>query len=132
MEELDKYIGKTIKEFVFTKKVLTFVFEDDETLELYAQGGCCSKSWFEQIAGEESLEKGAILYNVEFININDVIDSKDNDEYNYNTIKYYGIKFKTSLGYADIDMRNSSNGYYGGFISINIDDQYTDLIVYPN
>ena len=32
----------------------------------------------------------------------------------YECIKVYFYKFRTPIGYATLEMRNSSNGYYGG------------------
>lgn len=37
---------------------------------------------------------------------------------------YYGCKITTGKGYALIDYRNSSNGYYGGSLSWPDDHHY--------
>ena len=122
-DKLKKYEGKIIGKFNFSKEKLSFNFTDGDKLDLYAQGDCCSTSWFEQISGDEALVEGSILKNVEFIDLDKVIEVDDNG-----VLKHYGVKFITSNGYADVDMRNSSNGYYGGVISINEDDQYGNTI----
>lgn len=129
MENLEGYIGKVIKDFTFTSELLTFNFDTGEKLELYARGDCCSNSWFEQLSGEEALVAGSILHKLELIDNNELpellaVDSDDRDDH----IKYYGLKILSSNGYADIDMRNSSNGYYGGYVSINNKDGYGDSL----
>jgi hypothetical protein len=91
---------------------------DDGYCTLYAHGDCCSKSWFEGIAGDEALEDGAEILEITMVSHGE----KDNDD-EYHVTKQYGIKFKTTNGYCDIDMRNESNGYYSGFISLS-PDQY--------
>lgn len=128
VEEVSEFIGKTIAEFKFTSRVLEFTFKDGEPLRLYAKGSCCSSSWFEQISGEEALAPGAVVKKIEFIQLKDVIDNREvEDKWDY--IQFYGVKFVTNKGYADVDMRNSSNGYYGGYITLG-EDQYSVNAIY--
>lgn len=123
---IKKYIGKTIESFSFERSKITFLFTDKENLELFAQGDCCSESWFEQISGEEACASGAIFSDLELITMEDVTHG------DYQTEVFYGFKIKTDKGIADVDMRNMSNGFYGGFISVNIDEQYTSDKIYPD
>jgi len=125
-KELESYCGKVVRYFTFEREVLTFQFQDGDTLKMFAQGDCCSGSWFEQIAGGEALASGAVVKSIELIDLDKLIK---NDEFDH--LQFYGVKIITSLGYADIDMRNSSNGYYGGFITINDSGQYSGDSIYP-
>jgi len=118
-EDVKNYIWKKISFFSFEPEVLTLEFEGDSMLRLFAVGECCSHSWFEQISGEEALEKGAIILDFSFVSMGEI----DTEE-KYDCLRQYGLKIKTDKGYADIDMRNSSNGYYGGHISFKEDSQY--------
>jgi hypothetical protein len=122
--KLKQYIGKTLKTFTFKEETLYFDFEDAKELTLYAVGDCCSSSWFESISGQEALVKGATILSFEFVDLRKVIE-KIEDGYMEELIQFYSVKIKTTKGYVDVEMRNSSNGYYGGYITINTDDQYS-------
>jgi len=123
-EKIKEYIGKTIKEFKFGEKKLEFSFSDGVELVLYAQGDCCSESWFEGIYGEYALSPGSVLTSMEFVDLQRITKpNKEDEHFDDDCVRLYGVKIMTSVGYADIDMRNSSNGYYGGFITVNVDDQ---------
>jgi hypothetical protein len=120
METLEKYIGKTIESFKFSSGELNFGFTDGDKLSLRAEGDCCSNSWFEEIFGDEALVKGAGLLELRLIEL------PETEEGDYELTRFYGVKFKTTLGHAEVDMRNTSNGYYGGFIRINGIDSLLD------
>lgn len=74
-----------------------------------AVGDCCSHTWIENVDGEEQLI-GAVVAAVEDIPMPDLGSMSDDDD----IIKYYGCKITTDKGYATIEYRNKSNGYYGG------------------
>jgi len=124
--KLKKYEGQVIDNFTFNRNVLVLNFASGDKLELYARGDCCSESWFEQIAGEEALVKGSTLRTIELIDLDKVMEIDC-----ITVIQHYGVKFMTDNGYADVDMRNSSNGYYGGYISINDNSQYSSNLLDP-
>ena len=124
------------------KKVYGFKLNDDKTelrLKLddgyciiYAHDDCGYSSWFEGITGDEALEGGAEILEVNLINVGEVAnkDPEDTDS----VTEQYGLKFKTTNGYCDMDMRNESNGYYGGFISLGPDEysyETCETTVYP-
>lgn len=79
----------------------------DGVFEYEAWGECCSESWFQDIAGVEA------LLNATVVDVEEVPSYEtDGTRQNYDLV--YGIRFKTTRGYADIVYRNSSNGYYNG------------------
>lgn len=137
MNTIENYIGKIITSFKFTKQLLTFQFTDDSFLNLYAVGDCCSNSWFEGISGEEVLKSGNTLTSFNFVKLSE-IDTQTgklldrNEDIWDNVTIFYGIKLTTNKGYCDIDMRNSSNGFYGGFITINDSDPYSEYTLKPD
>lgn len=129
--ELSDYFGRVIEGCTFTREKITLTFQDNLELGIYAQGDCCSTSWFEQVSGENALRPGAILNKLELVKMeekNTIVEDTDGYE---DHIKFYGVKFITNKGHTDVDMRNSSNGYYGGFLSINNDDQYGGETLHP-
>lgn len=86
---------------------------------LSAMGDCCSTSWFEHLAGVDALIGERVLGVVE--RKMPKTEEKDGDY-----ILFYGWTLETAKGRCDLEMRNSSNGYYGGDISIGAEplDQY--------
>lgn len=94
------------------KETLQFTTEF-ETLSYNCEGECCSSSWFEHISGIEFLV-GHTIRKTENIEMNFVTAE---DEKGHECLRQYGYRFTTDRGYFEIDMRNSSNGYYGGYIT---------------
>lgn len=87
---------------------------DRGTVVLCACGDCCSESWFSQITGIGALVGGTVTSVCEIAmgSIEDGITRQEFDQ-------LYSIKFVTDRGHADIDFRNSSNGYYGGYLDLS-------------
>ena len=89
----------------------------NEKLCYYAEGDCCSSSWYEHISGAENLA-GTVVFGVEDVDMADVVVDNEDE---FECLALYGIKIITTRGYVDIDFRNESNGYYGGYI-VKVDD----------
>lgn len=105
-------------------------FNTDSGAILYqTEGDCCSETWFADLIGVDYLLNAKVT-TVEEIQREEVIDSDAG--YGQRTIKnynlndgrgrqdydqVYGYKITTNKGTADIIFRNSSNGYYGGYIN---------------
>lgn len=112
---LNKLIGKTILQILTTPSKRYLRFKTDAgDLTVFAYGDCCSNSWFETF---ENLKN---LINEKVLEVIEKEENKPNEEeqgeWKDDVIKFYGFTFKTQKGYADLEMRNSSNGYYGGSI----------------
>lgn len=77
------------------------------------EGDCCSESWFADITGVNALIGGTVngveIVSMEGYNVDDGRGRQEEDA-------VYGYKILTDKGYADIVFRNSSNGYYGGWL----------------
>jgi hypothetical protein len=113
MKEL---IGKKITGLRINEDQSILAFDTDQGVVAYATyGDCCSETWFADITGVSALIGGTVHtadevsmdgYNVE--------DGRTRQYYD----EVYGVKLTTDKGYADIVFRNSSNGYYGGWIGL--------------
>lgn len=75
-----------------------------------AHGDCCSSSWFEHFTGVDFIV-GATVTDVRRIDITEVVEKPK-----YGEIQQYGYQLVTDKGFVDIEMRNESNGYYGGSV----------------
>jgi hypothetical protein len=114
MQEL---FGKTICN-IFLDESATYLLLVDQDGEWYAYkavGDCCSETWFESISNPENIIDSPIIE----VDAKDECESelkgfwndKDKEEY----IRVYGYTLKTIKGCTDIEFRNASNGYYGGW-----------------
>jgi hypothetical protein len=111
MKEL---IGKTIASMHVSEGEGFLVFKHPDGTETvyYAEGDCCSQSWFADIVGVTSLI-GATVRTAQGVPMpEEITDGRGRQEYD----TAYGTKLTTDKGYADIVFRNSSNGYYGGWL----------------
>jgi len=107
---LDTLIGVTI---VSVQQV-----GDDLRLEttsgpilLEAIGDCCSHTWIESV--DDPVALCGTVTAVEELVMPD-LGTPQGSEHR----QYYGVKITTECGRAVIDFRNDSNGYYGGWLSV--------------
>ena len=77
------------------------------------EGDCCSESWFADIIGVDALLHGEILgiNYTQMDSIENAHRSRQEDD------KLYKVEITTVEGHCDIIFRNSSNGYYGGWMN---------------
>lgn len=113
MEDL---VNKTIKQIFLDGENQYFIkfFTDEGEIVYQTHGDCCSESWFADIINVDALLNAKISV-VEKVYLPEAEpDGRERQEYD----AYYGIKLTTDKGNASIVYRNSSNGYYGGWISL--------------
>lgn len=82
----------------------------DGTLRTYrVEGDCCSRSWIEHLETPGDIV-GAVLL--------DVVDSGGITvpSGDYECLRVYNTTFRTNRGDVVLEYRNSSNGYYGGYL----------------
>lgn len=90
---------------------LKFEFTDGTQLIFEAVGDCCSESYFAEFIATRSL----IGYK-----INDIksIPMMCEEGTRQDSDKIYSYEFLTDAGVSTLVFRNSSNGYYGGWIQV--------------
>lgn len=104
-----------------------------------AVGDCCSESWFYHVLGAD------VLINARVLDVKEIPMGQADDGYSrQDSDQLYCIKITTDKGMADIEFRNSSNGYYGGWIEeidpnlvskkfmVRVDKDYTANTLYNN
>ena len=113
---MNELIGKTVSGLRVNEdqSVLVFDHPDGTSTSYVTDGGCCSETWFADITGVAALLGGKVI-EVEAVGLPTVDDKRTRQEEDL----FYGVKLRTNKGMADIVYRNSSNGYYGGDISLN-------------
>jgi len=120
--DMQELIGKTIKDVLISddKENLVFVTEKGEKFNYQAEGDCCNSVWFNHVAGIDFLFGEEIL-SIEVIFMGDLEPTRQevDDAHLY--------KIETKKGICDIELRNSSNGYYGGSIEYFPDADWDDV-----
>jgi hypothetical protein len=88
-----------------------FIETDAGTWTLVAEGDCCSESWFDRdhLEGAD-LVVGEVVTAVE--NRDEYLASDGRTRQEQDSV--YGTEIRTAKGCCVFEMRNSSNGYYGG------------------
>lgn len=122
---LAQLVGKTVGKILWSEDYLV-IETDDGTFGFTVEGECCSSSYFHDFFGVEHL-----LNNGPITEVGDVeLDDDDprfsspvmsDDEYG-ESIQVYGYKLVTEhplFGEVTsvLSFRNSSNGYYGGWMN---------------
>lgn len=90
-----------------------------------AWGDCCNSVWFEH-ADDPDVFLNATVLDVDSHGF-EVLEDDD-----FYVLEHWFIKVKTTLGYCNIELRNSHNGYYGGyveFIAVEPTEDWTNAIV---
>ena len=113
MENLDKYINKTISEARLEGSTLVLKFNDNTKIELYDNGQSCCESRYMHTDDDLSYYSDSVLLGIELLN-----GCSEGD--NHDIIKESQfLHVKTSKGTFTMVNYNEHNGYYGGF-SIDI------------
>lgn len=129
--ELQGLVGRTITAVRLLEAGEAIEFETDAGPQKYAaEGGCCSSSWIEHI-GDYAQIIGSPVVSVEAGDGADDPTAHDRDceqrdkprpttwtyegpECYCDCVRVYQYVIQTAKGQMAVEMRNSSNGYYGG------------------
>ena len=119
-ENLKHFAGKTITGVWHKDGDVAFTFDDGSAIYADPEGDCCSHSWVEHVSGVAD----AIGAVVEKVDCAPELATQENvDDGDHECLALYGISLITTRGHRiDIDYRNSSNGYYGGWLNWNYEE----------
>lgn len=114
MKELE---GKTVTGLAVSEDAhyLRFDVKGEASLFYQAEADCCSETWFADIVGVQALlgQEVRAVIELELAGY-DTQDGRCKQD----TDQAYGYQLQTAKGRVDIVFRNSSNGYYGGDLSV--------------
>lgn len=112
-DAIDNLKNKKIKSITMTtdKESFTFEMEDGTTSTFGVEGDCCSQSWIEYMTVPNDMSGATLL---DFEESSYVADTAPD----HNCLKVYQSYFKTDRGDIVLEYRNSSNGYYGGYLTV--------------
>jgi hypothetical protein len=97
------------------KRYLSFQTNDGE-INFFAYGDCCSESWFNHICGIHPYLINANKCYGQVKSIEQTSDFKTLPSTKQDVDQICFTKIRTQHCYIDIELRNSSNGYYNGSI----------------
>lgn len=112
---MNPLIGRTITGLMLAmdKEAIKFVTTDGEIVAR-CHADCCSSTWIAAI--ENTVREFPALVTAAADIEDGLPETVENDpEHDY--LQFYGFKVTTDKGVIVIDYRNSSNGYYGGWLS---------------
>jgi hypothetical protein len=117
MPNFDNMLNRKLASVVLDKSrdVITFSFQDGFERRFSVEGDCCSHSWIEHLEMPGDIV-GATLLSVD--DSGPVVQDHDehDEEQGGGCISVYNTSFKTDRGEIILEYRNSSNGYYGGYL----------------
>lgn len=93
---------------------ITFEFQDGGTRAFGVEGDCCSHSWIEHLEMPGDIDGATLLSVEDSAPITQDHDAHDGE--NPECINVYNTAFRTDRGDIVLEFRNSSNGYYGGYL----------------
>jgi len=112
-------VGKTLTKIEIEDSESTLLIHTTDGIYMFtAEGDCCSQSWIEHFS---SPEIPCIITDVKEIEMSNSSHSYDikptvHKHHTEYYMKYYFYEIITDKGSYLIEMRNSSNGYYGGWL----------------
>lgn len=125
----EKLIGNRIVELKIADSSIVFQLENYSLIAYSVSGDCCSQSWFSDILNFNSVRNKVIHHLEEPEGLKDynIADGRCRDCYD----EVYGVTLVAEDGSkCDIYFRNSSNGYYGGYLNEGEGADYNNPLYY--
>lgn len=114
-DKAEKMIGKKLTKISDEYGDITFHHSEDDYTCFAAEGECCSSSWIEHFDAHDCADNPETIVSFKEISLPEPeISDKEQAENNYEFLQFYFYRLTTDKGTYDVEMRNDSNGYYGG------------------
>lgn len=123
MIEDHAFTGKVLSDVIITptKEDLIFSFSDDSIGLVSCQGDCCNEVWFEHIEGAHDALGGRIMAVLRRQDWTETPSTRQECE------ELLRLEIMTTKGCVDLEVRNSSNGYYAGSVAWDVLDPLADV-----
>lgn len=130
---MDDLIGHQINQLFISddNELIVFNTTSGKKIAYSTQNDCCNTVWFNHITGVKTVLGEGNLF--ELMQGATVLDVEQKD-WTPSTTELEGTDvceegfwtIKTDKGYLDIEVRNDSNGYYGGRVEFEYDFNWDD------
>lgn len=109
-EAFEKMTGRKLENVeVVNRDELTITLDGGEKIRFGVKGFCCSRSWIEHFETIRDI-RGATIISVMNLDLGELLPD--------GSLKSYQTIIKTDRGEISVEYRNSSNGYYGGYLEV--------------
>lgn len=98
------------------QSTIIFTFQDGFSRSFGVAGDCCSYSWIEHLEMPTSVEGATLTGAYDSAPITQDHSEHDEEKSTDPHIQVYNTVFTTDRGEIVLEYRNSSNGYYGGYL----------------
>lgn len=115
----EELIGKHIKNAYFNNGNIYLQCNQVKTYCLEPEGDCCAHAYVNAVNGADALIDATIT------SIED-LEFSSNGDGDYSVIDVWGHRIHTTKGICTLDMRTEHNGYYGGWLKINLVETVPD------
>lgn len=119
--KLEDLIGKRVDGLYINGDTSIKLQSGEQWYELYTDADCCSESWIAHVDGSHEGFGGVIgatITEVREVTIGEAIGTRQECDELYATY----LKHDNYGGEFAIEYRNSSNGYYGGWLAVQESD----------
>lgn len=117
-DKIDKLRGTMIKKIeVGNNNTSLTIITDDGQVTFKCEADCCSDSWIEHFESPTQPEYFVSFERIGITRPPEISETKIRNPKEMDCVQYYFYKLTTEKGTYMIEMRNNSNGYYGGWLS---------------
>lgn len=111
----NRMVGARVSSVVELGELGIDLVTDKGSVNIRCEGDCCSVSWFEHL-GDASLLVDHVITAVTETDMKDITEqhSRQHPGEYAECVRQYALLIVTTKGVYEMEMRNSSNGYYGG------------------
>ncbi len=115
----ESLIGRTVTGAKTDGGAILVIDTVDGPISYVAEGDCCSNSWFYRVLDLNNLigqKVAAVVEGRDDVDADDGMTQQDSDS-------VYSYCILSATGGCEVTFRNSSNGYYGGWLNVSQDDR---------
>lgn len=111
-------VGKVITNIDLANDRMAIRFSLNDGTEVIARcdADCCSQTWIEDVLNPDAAI-GSEVVNAFSLELPEEFQTPTKTENYEEEMQYYGFAIETAKGRFTLAYRNSSNGYYGGWLS---------------
>lgn len=116
MNNVNDLIGRILHKITDENDDLQLHLDNNEIVYFEAEGDCCSESWVEHVDSPTKPEKILQIQQIEIEGYYEPAEYKKKQKEEIDELACYFYQIITEGGEYTVELRNNSNGYYGGWL----------------